>query len=410
MSECVELWNRARKLHEENKFLEAADVYTKAVLSPENNPRIKGNCMNNLGIIIQSMGHLEKAAGCFAFAISMRPKSAEILNNIGNVRLYCGDYLGAQEFFLKAMAMNPESAEARQNSAVVSLIMGEFRRGWIGYESRWKCPTFTTKEFPTKKPRWKGQNLEGKTIMLTHEQGFGDSIMFIRYAKMVKDRGAARVRFLGPPELRRLFDGVDGIDEYLIANTDEDFDFHCPLLSLPKVFKTTLETVPSSVPYITRFQRCPVPESPEMRVGIAWAGRPEHGKDRWRSITAKHFTPLMDLDKIAWVSLQVGAKASMVSDLPKVIDLSSTLRDFTDTAGAIAHLDLIISIDTALVHLAGAMAKPVWMLTPYNPDWRWMLNRTDSPWYPTMRLFRQPKQDDWDSVFADVRNALLDLL
>ena len=245
--------------------------------------------------------------------------------------------------------------------------------------------------------------------MLTHEQGLGDSIQFIRYAKMVKARGA-RVRFLGLEPLRKLFVGVEGIDEFLTASEDEDFDYHCPLLSLPKVFKTTLDTVPCDIPYVT-----PPPEEAiryygkRLKVGIAWAGRPEHAKDQWRSITAKHFEPLMDVEGIEWVSLQIGPKASMVSDLPScVYDYSKDILDFTDTARVIGHeLDLVISVDTSLVHLAGALGKNVWMLTPFNPDWRWMLERTDSPWYPTMRLFRQPQLDDWDSVFSEVKTALI---
>jgi len=395
-----------QRLHQAGNDIDAASEYLKAVLAPDCDPWSKAAALNNVGLILHARGRMDKACQCFVYAMQLNPKSAEIVNNYGSAKMFMGDYPGATECFHKAVLLNPKSVESRVNAAVVCLTTGDLQRGFINYEWRWKWPAFTTKHFDTTRPKWKGQSLEGKTIMLTHEQGLGDSIQFIRYAKMVKARGA-RVRFLGLQPLQKLFEGVEGIDEFVLASEDEGFDYHCPLLSLPKVFKTTLDTIPNEVPYI-KAAAAPVPIGVgRLAVGIVWAGRPEHAKDKWRSITAKHFEPLMDVKGVEWHSLQFGPKASQFSDLPACRDWAGQIKDLTDTAAIIKALDLVICVDTAIAHLAGALAKPVWMLTPFNPDWRWMLDRTDSPWYPTMRLFRQPNLDDWDSVFSEVKTALI---
>ncbi len=415
----IDLWNEGKRLHNERKFIEAGQCYADAILQPDCAPEVKANCLNNEGIILQAYGHLDKAAQCFAYAMALNPKLAAARSNFGNVKYCLGDYIGANADFVKAIALDPNCVDARMNSATLSLLTGDLLRGFREYEWRWKVPTFTAKPFETSKPRWKGQDLTGKTILLTHEQGFGDSIMFIRYARMVKEKyniNLPIIKFLGPPQLSALLSQVYGVDEYLIASTDEAFDYHCPLLSLPMIFKTRLSavshmfptiSVPNFVPYIhAHSSGFPCYGNGVFKIGICWAGRAEHGRDRWRSVTAKHFEPLMDIEGTEWFSLQTGPKSDEFVEIKKLHPSPVPLIDFTDTASVIAGLDLVITVDTAVAHLAGAMGKPVWVLLAHNPDWRWMLERTDSPWYPTMKLFRQPKMDDWRSVFGMVELKL----
>ena len=438
MSSAETLWNEGRELHSNGKFLEAADKYTNVILAPGEHPRIKSHALNNLAIILQGLGHMDKAAAALVYAQQMNPDCAEILNNFGNCRLYLGDYAGANAYFLKAIAKNPKAPDARLNSAVIALLTGDLPRGWREYEWRWKVPTFSTKPFKTNKPRWKGQSFKGKTLLLTHEQGFGDSIMFSRYFPAVKERGG-RVLFVGPPELECILTRVRGLDEYLTYLDGAEFDFHCPLLSLPNLFNTRLGNIPSEVPYIdlggdqnpSTSRECALPAcrpinasgthmiapgdgaghpnhgvTKSLKVGIAWAGRPEHGKDKWRSTKLEQWKDLLSVPGVEWFSFQVGKQAGQVKDFPHVTDLSPQIKDYLDTAHLLQGIDLLISVDTSVVHLAGALAKPVWMLTPYNPDWRWLLETETSEWYPQMRLFRQPAIDDWASVFERVRKEL----
>lgn len=432
---CETLWNEGRELHNNGKCLAAAEKYTQVVVAPGEHPKIKSHALNNLAIILQGLGHMDKAAAALTYAYQMNPNCAEILNNFGNCRLYVGDYTGANSYFLQAIAKNPKAPDARLNSAVISLLTGDLPRGWREYEWRWKTPSFSTKPFKTKRPRWKGQNFAGKTILLTHEQGFGDSIQFARYFSMVKERGG-KVRFIGPPELECILTKVRGLDEYLIE-LDDKFDFHCPMMSLPDIFKTRLGNIPATVPYInlggnnqpTASRECGSthrqarntsathmeppgagePTQPRqrqlLRVGIAWAGRPEHGKDKWRSTKLEQWKDLLTVP-VEWVSFQMGKPVEQLKDFPHVTDLSPQIKDYADTARLLQDIDLLISVDTSVVHLAGALAKPVWMLTPFNPDWRWMLEIETSEWYPHLRLFRQPALDDWPTVFERARNEL----
>ena len=300
------------------------------------------------------------------------------------------------------------------------LTRGEFIPGWDEYEWRWRCKDFALfrRNFP--QPQWDGSDLSGHTILLHTEQGFGDALQFIRYLPLVTQRGG-RIIIQCQAELQRLFQIMAG-DCPVMARGQPlpAFDVHCPLLSLPRVFGTTLGTIPRQVPYlhaahamVENWRERLAVDAGSLNVGLAWAGHPAFKGDRLRS--PRHLSllaPLVKIRKARFVSLQKGEASNQTRNPPEgmnLVDWTEELKDFADTAALIANLDLVISSDTAVVHLAGAMGKPVWVLLPFAPDWRWLLEREDSPWYPTMRLFRQPAIGDWDSVMQKVVDALAKL-
>src|ERR1043166_9096789 len=294
---------------------------------------------------------------------------------------------------------------------MLHLLRGNFSAGWEKYEARWNLGDLLPREF--KQPQWRGEPLGGKTILLHAEQGFGDTIQFLCYLPLVAARGGKVILEIQKP-LIPLVTPSAGVTVIASGDPLPPFDLHCPLLSLPRAFATTLQNIPASVPYLApaaervAHWRARIGDAPGLKVGIVWAGSPIHRNDRHRSIPVEKFKPLFELAGARFFSLQVGARAAdrtAVEPVP-VTDLAGELTDFGETAAAVANLDLIISADTALVHLAGALNKPVWTLLPFAPDWRWLLARSDSPWYPSMRLFRQTRHGDWDGVVAAVRQAL----
>jgi hypothetical protein len=426
-SSCPELWEHAQNLWRDAcserdgkkhypKLMAAGLAFAEVVLAAGHHPVEKSFALNNIGLIMQALDRMEMARRSFAEALSMNPGHPTIMQNFATTQMVLGDLKTANDWFYKAIQKDPHCAEARWNSALIALTFGDFRRGFINYEWRWKCGTFTWRRLKTKRPQWNGQDLKGKTILLTHEQGFGDSIQFIRYAKMVKAKGAAKVRFLCVPELVCVLKDVEGIDsitEFADINRDgtagdEDFDYHCPLLSLPRIFKTRLETVPNEIPYIKPPAVWPLSDEPVLRVGLVWAGRREHSNDKNRSVNIEHLATLLDVPGARFYSLQFGPRSA---DAYKYAEISTTpaetIKTFEDTARWICQMDLLISVDTAVVHLAGAMGRPVWALLANAPDWRWMLDRETSPWYPSLRLIRQPAKGDWDSVIERVKLELI---
>jgi hypothetical protein len=265
-------------------------------------------------------------------------------------------------------------------------------------------------------PLWLGEvGIEGKTILLHAEQGYGDTIQFVRYAPMVAERGTTVVLEV-QASLKPLLAGLPGVSA--VAGRGEalpPFDLHCPLMSLPLAFKTTVDSMPAAVPYLhapgDRVEKwCGMlPDAKALRVGLAWSGSPKHKNDRNRSIALSRLAPLCMDRTMQFVSLQRdlrGADAETLGGVPNVFAPGAALQDFADTAAVISLLDLVISVDTGVAHLAGALGKPVWILLPFNGEWRWLADRDDSPWYPSARLFRQPKVDDWESVIARVQQEI----
>jgi tetratricopeptide (TPR) repeat protein len=373
----------------------------------------------NLGNVLYLQESLDDAARCFRRAVEIKPDYAEAYLNLGNIHARQGKPQEALTLFAQALNVQPDYAEAHTNQGLVSLRLGNFAEGWPEYEWRWRLPDLI-RDAPA--PLWDGGDLDGKTILLYCEQGLGDSIQFVRYAALVKARGA-RVILSCPEPLMSLFETVAGIDQIIPDGARRPAcDFWAPLLSLPLLFGTRIDTIPGGCPYlfvepdrVAAWAERLRPYS-GMKIGVVWAGNSRdtnamaNAVDRRRSIRLEQFGPLFDIAPDAhFFSLQKGAPAVQAKELPQgfdVIDLMDTVNSFADTAALITNLDLVIGVDTSVIHVAGALGKPVWVLSRFDGCWRWMLDRDDSPWYPTLRLFRQPKAGDWASVIKDVSAAL----
>jgi tetratricopeptide (TPR) repeat protein len=372
------------------------------------------SALNNLALARGVSGDHHEAIALFDRALAIDPKFAEGHNNLGASLMAVGRYQEAAQSFARAAEVKPDYAGAHMNLGIARLTLGDFAGGWPEYAWRWKVAEFPSPKRDFKPPRWAGEPLAGRTILLHAEQGVGDAIQFIRYAPLVAACGG-QVILEVPPEMLGLMRGFDPRFAVVPRRGPlPPFALHCPLLSVPEVLGTTMDTIPAQVPYLTADAalraawRERLAALPGRKIGFAWAGNPKHKKDALRSVGAEQFAPLLEVPGASWVSLQVGAKAKQLTSLPaaRVFDAAPQLQDFADTAALIAELDLVISVDTAIVHLAGALAKPVWVLTPFCPDWRWLLARSDSPWYPTLRLFRQSAPEDWPPVFAALVEAL----
>jgi Flp pilus assembly protein TadD len=376
---------------------------------------------NNEGIAYARQGKFDEAAVRFRQALWFRPDYAKAHSNLGNALRNLGQLDDALACYRQAVHLDPHYADAYRNRALVRLLQGDFEQGWQDYEWRWQCPDLPRPSFP--RPRWDGGPLNGRTILLHAEQGLGDTLQFVRYAPLVKRLGG-RVVVQCQPSLLSLLASCPGIDHLSAQGSAlPDFDVHTPLLSLPGTFGTTLATIPAQVPYlradtrlVERWRRELVSLSSAgreakgagiFRIGIAWQGSPRHPGDRQRSIPLRNFAALLHVPGIQWFSLQVGPGCEQLAgtgDRFPVIDLGRRFDpdSFQDAAAVVTALDLVISVDSAMAHLAGALGIPVWVLLPYAPDWRWLLERQDSPWYPTMRLFRQKEEGQWGPVFERV--------
>ncbi|NWF97987.1 MAG: tetratricopeptide repeat protein [Nitrospirae bacterium] len=385
------------------EYSEALKWYEKAIKIDSN----IADAHNNIGIILQKMGKYPEAISSFKKALEINPKYAEVYSNMGLAYREYGLIDNSIEYYRKSLEINPELIDVHVNLALSLLLNGDYLTGWEEYEWR-------KKQLPKifSKPFWESydDDVSGKKILIYTEQGFGDAIQFIRYIPFVYELGA-KIILICPKELKSLFQNIQGIYNILtFGEKIPDFDLHCPILSLPYIFKTTIENIPSNIPYlfpdktiINKWaEKIHSDNNNKLKIGIAWSGR-----NHVHNINL--FAPLSDINEVTFFSLQKGEAASQALNPPngmKIIDYSDQITDFLDTAGIIMNLDLVISIDTSVAHLAGALGKNVWTLLTYVPDWRWLLNRKDSPWYPTMRLFRQKSIGNWNSVFSKVLNEL----
>jgi tetratricopeptide (TPR) repeat protein len=363
---------------------------------------------NNLGIALKGQGKLDEAIRSYQQAIRLRAGFAEAHYNLGNVLRLQGRYAEALASYDQALRYRPEYAEAHYQRALLWLLLGRFEQGWPAYEWRWRCAEFRGRRLA--QPVWDGSPLAGRTILLHAEQGFGDTLQLVRYVPLVKQRGGTVVVEC-QAALLPLVSRLAGLD-YLVAQGAALPGFHvqASLLSLPGIFRTTLATIPASVPYLSAdpalvaHWRQELDASRAFRIGIVWQGSFKHREDRHRSVPLTQFAPLARLEGVRLVSLQVGPAAAQVAAVANdfgVIDLGSRFdpASFADVAAVLMSLDLVVTVDTAVAHLAGAVGVPVWVALPLAPDFRWLLERDDSPWYPSMRLFRQPRFGDWDAVF-----------
>lgn len=370
---------------------------------------------NNLGSIFHTQGKLEEALAYFEQGLILEPNNVEALTNLAVFYQEQRQYEKALSYCDRAIEIDPNYVNANWNRSLILLCLGNLQRGFVEYECRWQRKESPPRPLP--KPVWDGANLEGKTILLQAEQGIGDTIQFIRYVPLVIERGGHIIVECQPP-LVRLLKTVAGVEKVVaIGEILPEFDVYIPLLSLPRILETTLETIPAAIPYIYPLEsvslKLDVPAKSYLKVGLVWAGNPSHQNDRNRSSSLNHFLPLFQIPGIAFYSLQKGSKVAEINQIAELVplqDLSSQLNDFADTAAVIAQLDLVITVDTAVAHLTGAMGKPVWVLLCYNSDWRWMTEREDSPWYPSVRLFRQNRAGDWQEILERVAEALKHLI
>lgn len=398
-------------------FAEGIECYRQALaLQPESI-----DLYNNLGNALQQQGDFEGAIRCYEKVLALEPKAADTHSNLARVLNLQGQLERAIAHYHKAIQLAPNCAEFHCALASALLLSGNLAEGLAEYEWRWRMSEVEPRSFH--QPLWDGSNLEGSTILVHADQGLGDTIQFVRYAPLLAQQDAQVIVECQQP-LRRLLSTVAGINQIIAQGMPlPEFDVHAPLLSLPHILGTTLETIPAQIPYLAlpeNYHPLPIEVPPEtqLKVGIVWAGGYRERFDQLRlyqtkSCTLSMFVDLLSIPSLTLYSLQVGRDAAAVAEFrtePRLVDLSSQIQDFADTAGLISQLDLVISVDTAVAHLAGALGKPVWVLLPFIPEWRWLLEREDSPWYPTMRLFRQSHPGDWQGVFEAVAQALLELL
>ena len=446
-------------LREQDKLDEAVAAHATALELNPNNPKAR----NNLGIVLKLQGKLDDAVAEYEQAIAIKPDYAQAYTNLGNALRDQDKLEAALVAHEKAVALTPDSAEMHANlgmslmeegrledslkaydraleltpdyaeahwgKGAALLHLGNFTDGWIEYEWRFRTKnkdgqrSLGDREIP--QPEWDGSPLAGKTLLVYDEQALGDTIQFARYLPLVKEP-ESRLLFLCRPALLRLFQDVPGPDEIIDKSAWDDFkadfDFHIPLMSLPRILGTTLETIPAEVPYlhpnpdlVTAWREVLARQAADnaLKVGLAWAADPKYKMGRRRTCPLAEFAPLFDIPEVAFFSLQKGAGVEQLAGLPDgaaLTDFGSELDEkhgpFMDTAAIIANLDLVITIDTSVAHLAGALGRPVWTLLPFAPDWRWMLRREDSPWYPAMRLYRQDRPGEWEGIMRRAAAAL----
>ena len=408
--------------------------------------------LNNLGVSLNALGRNGAAIAAFAAAVGKRADYREAWINLGNVQRQCERHEAAEASFRRAIAqhpgdaaaygslalvldeqdrpeeamalldlsiaLRPDDAEARHHRAMLLLRLGRFTQGWAEYDWRFSISQAAGAFRPSAQTLWRGEPLEGRAILLTPEQGIGDTIQFCRYAPLVAALAAplgGQVRLGAPrPLVRLLRSSFPDIKVIAEGEAVPDHALHCPLLSLPHAFRTTLETVPASIPYLSPPDealarwRARLPRMAALRCGIVWAGNPGHPNDRRRSLAFGDLAPLWALEGVRWHSLQVGSRSADLAEAPagRITDLAPDLTDFAETAAAIMQLDVVVTPDTAVAHLAGSLGRPALVMLSFATDWRWIRGRDSSPWYPGMRLFRQTARSDWQPVIAAVAAAL----
>jgi tetratricopeptide (TPR) repeat protein len=405
--------NRGNTLQDLQRPAEALASYDKLLtIRPDH-----AEAVYNRGVVLRDLHRLAEALASFDKALSINPDHVDALNNRGVVLRDLNRPVEALASYDRALSIDPDNAETHSNRSCLRLLLGDLDRGWEEFEWRWRVRDFARWRRGFAEPLWHGDEpLEGRTILLHAEQGFGDAIQLARYVPLVAAKGA-RVVLEVPPPLKDMCARIAGAG--LVIGRGETlpaFDCHCPLLSLPLAFKTRLDTIPATVPYLSvseervdKWKR-QLPETGMRRIGIAWAGNSKFKGDQTRSIGLVQLSPLLSVPGIEFLGLQKDLREGdrdILRHNSHVKYVGDAIEDFDDTAAIMSSADLVISSDTSVAHLAGAMGKPVWVLLQFVADWRWLLDRADSPWYPTARLFRQPKAGDWPSVIRRVREELL---
>jgi hypothetical protein len=372
-----------------------------------------GEAYCNLAGLYSSVNRREEAIIAAERAVSIFPNDADCHSNLAVAYHSTSRYDEAIVSAKRALELDPNHAMAHFNLAMLLLLSGDFSWGWEEYIWTWRVP-FRITGYPLleRLTTWQGEGFSGKSLLITVDEGFGDSMQIVRYLPLVKSRGGEVTLLVSDP-LLELFENLSGVDCVRLSEADIYADLHIPLSGLPRLFfgEAGFKSLPT--PYLMAqpkridLWKRRLSSPGKLRVGIVWSGDPMHANNKRRSMQIDDFAPLGDIEGVTWFGLQKGIDEELRGCGSLVIDsLGSEIHDFADTAAIIETLDLVISIDTAVVHLAGALGKPVWTLLHFVPDWRWQLDRVDSPWYPTMRLFRQPSDGDWESVISEVATCL----
>lgn len=384
----------------------AVPYYKRAIAAFPDNQPIYGN----LSRALRKLGRTAEAEYWIKQALRLDPGDHSSLYTLGLILRDQGRLTEARECYDLVARMTPDHPDSAFEAAYTTLVTGDLRRGFIEYEWRWRMPK--ARKMRHARPRWDGKDPAGRKILVRGEQGFGDNIQFARYAPMLADLGA-EVTIECNRHLYRLFTSLRDVTAVSYEDPLPEHEVWVPILSLPTVFGTDLDSIPAEVPYLRSPD--PVPalnKGGRLHVGLAWQGSPSHFNDHRRSVDLEALLQLVEIPNIVFVSLQkgpAGARTEALHCAPLIRGQPDRLGDFADTARVMAHLDLVISVDTSVCHLAGALGRPVWVLMPDMPDWRWLLDRPDSPWYPTMRLFRQGKKPDWRPTLTRIRLALMEL-
>jgi tetratricopeptide (TPR) repeat protein len=397
-------------LRAQGRLDQAMQCFEQIVLIQPNNAQ----AYVELGNTRHAQGQFEAACELWRHAIQIDPRLVHAYANLGLTLLHLGEVEQSEAVFDAGMTVDPRNVQLRANRAFLLASKGDLAQGLKEYDLRWQTDAFRNVGRKFSSPRWEGEDISGKRLVVWHEQGAGDTIQFIRYVKLLKrDRGAAEIIVEAPPPLHRLLSSMPEIARLITREDPEpQADFHCPVLRLPGLFHTTLENIPAHVPYLSASQELiqrwaqRTKKYPGFRVGIAWEGSRTNTLNRLRSASLEDFRRLSEIPDVQLFSLQWDRQDLIDFN---VRDLANDFTDFADTAAAIANLDLVISIDSAIAHLAGAMGRPTWTVLSAAPDQRWLLKREDCPWYPTMRLFRQSRLRQWEPVFQRVESELRSL-
>ncbi len=397
-----------------SKYTQAMNAYQKAVeIQPD-----YVEALSNLGGVMAILNMVEKGLECCNKAIEIEPNNAIANNNAGANYSASGQYEKAIKKYEKALQINPNYDEAKYNIGCANLVLGNLEKGWPGYEMRLKKFELTSYIKNQNIPMWDGTDLQGKTLLVHYEQGLGDSIQFVRYLKNLETLAAKVVYY----EQKALAGLVGDITEFEVrlchgeqAPDFSEFDCYIPLMSLARIFNTNIKTIPNEVPYLyadskkANEWKKKISHDKNFKIAVAWAGSPKHKNDHNRSAKLRYFEPLAKLKNVTLYSLQKGKPVEQIEQLNgkfEVVNLDETIKDFSDTAAIMDNMDMVISVDTAVLHLAGAMGKKVWAVLPKKAEWRWLIDRTDSPWYPTMTLFMQRENGDWQELFERIAEKL----
>lgn len=399
-------------LQRQGRHAEALDLFERAVCLAPDQP----SAWHALGTARHFMRDPAGAEEAYRRTLALSPDHVDAMANLGRTLRGEGRLAEAAVFYARALELRPSHVESRWNSAILQMLRGDFAAGWDGMEVRWQVPGFPSRPRGFAQPLWNGEDISGRRILLHAEQGFGDTLQCLRYVAMVADRGATVILEL-QRELIELA-AASGIPAELVAQGQSlpDFDLHCPLLSLPRAFGTRLHSVPTPIPYLhppgskRRRWEARLPQARgRRRVGLVWAGRPTHANDANRSIALGMLWSALGDAPCDFVSLQVGPASAEIASLGlghAIEDLAPELTDFAETAAALSQIDLLVAVDTAVVHLAGALGRPALLLLPFAPDWRWLTERADTPWYPSIRLLRQARSGDWSHPLASLSASL----